>query len=328
MEAVFLTFNPYIGRDAQIFGVEEHRLVGGRGDGMRLFEVTTGGGLSMTLAADRCLDVYRLSFRGVNLGYFSASGYVAPAYFDQKGDGFLNSFTGGFLTTCGLTHMGASSMDGEEALGLHGPIGGTPAEDVAAYVENDEIVVRGTVYQARQFADKLRLDRKITAPVGGSTFTITDMVTNFGDRVSPLMVLYHMNFGYPLLDEDAVISVNSTRVVPRNAHAAEDIETWNRAAKPTPGFEEQCYFHFFENEARARVENEKLHVAAELSFDVGVLRQMTQWKMMGVRDYVMGLEPGTNDPDGRAAARKSSTLRLLAPGESVTMAVHVKAEAI
>jgi hypothetical protein len=319
-------FNPYVGRDAQIYGVEEHRLVGGRGDGMRLFELTTGGGLQMTLAADRCLDVYRLSFRGVNLGYFSASGYVHPAHFDKNGDGFLDSFTGGFLTTCGLTHMGASGMDGAEALGLHGPISGTPAEDVAAYIEDGSIIVRGSVYEARQFSDKLRLDRVVKVPVGKSEFTITDTVTNFGDRVSPLMVLYHMNFGYPLLDEDANISVNSSRIVPRNARAAEDLSTWNRALKPAPGFEEQCYFHFFDGEARARVENKKLKIAAELSFDVGVLTQMTQWKMMGVRDYVMGLEPGTNDPDGRAAARKSGTLRMLAPGQSTVLEVRVKAE--
>lgn len=321
-------FNPYIGRDAQLFGVEEHRLVGGRGDGMRLFEVTSGGGLTMTLAADRCLDVYRLSYRGVNLGYFSASGYVAPAYYDPNGNGFLDSFTGGFLTTCGLTHMGASGLDGAEALGLHGPVGGLPAEGVAAYIEDDAIVVRGSVFQARQFSDKLRLDRVIRCPVGGSEFTITDSVTNFGDRVSPIMVLYHMNFGYPLLDEDAKISVNSVKVVPRTAHAAADLGTWNRAIPPTPGFEEQCYYHFFEREARARVENKKRGVACEISFDVGVLTQLTQWKMMGVRDYVMGLEPGTNDPDGRANARAKGELRLLKPGETVKLEVRVKAEGV
>jgi hypothetical protein len=48
--------------------------------------------------------------------------------------------------------------------------------------------------------------------------------------------------------------------------------------------------------------------------------------VMGVRDYVMGLEPGTNDPDGRAAARKSGTLRTLAPGQSAVLEVRVKAE--
>ena len=34
--------NSYIGRDEQIFGIEEHRLIGGKGDGMRLYEVTNG----------------------------------------------------------------------------------------------------------------------------------------------------------------------------------------------------------------------------------------------------------------------------------------------
>ena len=26
--------NPYIGHDSQVYGIEEHRLVGGKGDGM------------------------------------------------------------------------------------------------------------------------------------------------------------------------------------------------------------------------------------------------------------------------------------------------------
>ena len=135
--------NPYIGREQQIFGVEEHRLVGGRGDGMRVYQVTTGGGLMLTVEADRCLDISRVSYRGVNLGYFSCSGYVAPAYFDKNGMGFLDSFTGGFLTTCGLTHFGSPSVDDGEELGLHGPIGGTPADDTEACVDGDEIVIGG-----------------------------------------------------------------------------------------------------------------------------------------------------------------------------------------
>ena len=37
--------NPYIGHETQLSGVEEHRLVGGKGDGMRLYEATNGKGL-------------------------------------------------------------------------------------------------------------------------------------------------------------------------------------------------------------------------------------------------------------------------------------------
>ena len=319
----------YIGRDSQLFGVEEHRLIGGRGDGMRVYQVTTGGGLELTVEADRCLDISRVSYKGINLSYFSCSGYVAPAYFDKNGLGFLDSFTGGFLTTCGLTHFGSPNTDEGEELGLHGPIGGTPADETAAYVDGDEIVIRGSVYQARQFTHKLRLDRTIRIPVGGKGFKICDKVTNFGDAVSPLMVLYHINFGYPLLSEDAKVVVNSDKVTARNEHSAEDLDTWMKVLPPQPGFEEQCYYHFFNDKrACAAIENAKLGVRAGVSFDLGVLTQLTQWKMMGVRDYVMGLEPGTNDPDGRNVAREKGTLRFIQPGETVCMEVEFLAEDI
>ncbi len=75
--------NPYIGHDSQIYGVEEHRLVGGKGDGMRLLEVHNGIGLDLTVAPDRCADIPRLRFAGINLSYMSACGYVAPTYYDN-----------------------------------------------------------------------------------------------------------------------------------------------------------------------------------------------------------------------------------------------------
>ena len=49
--------NTYIGHKSQLYGVEEHRLVGGKGDGMRLFQVTNGKGLAFTVSADRCADI-------------------------------------------------------------------------------------------------------------------------------------------------------------------------------------------------------------------------------------------------------------------------------
>ncbi|MCI7738266.1 MAG: hypothetical protein PUF14_08190 [Clostridiales bacterium] len=49
--------NPYIGHDTQLYGVEEHRLVGGKGDGMRLFEVNNGKGLMLTVSPDTRMDV-------------------------------------------------------------------------------------------------------------------------------------------------------------------------------------------------------------------------------------------------------------------------------
>ena len=47
----------YYGHDSQCFGVEEHRLVGGRGDGLRLLEVRNGLGLEFTISVDRGCDI-------------------------------------------------------------------------------------------------------------------------------------------------------------------------------------------------------------------------------------------------------------------------------
>ena len=73
----------YYGHESQLFGVEEYRLTGGKGDGMRLLQVRNGKGLDFTVSADRCADISRLHFRGENCGFFSANGYVAPAYYDD-----------------------------------------------------------------------------------------------------------------------------------------------------------------------------------------------------------------------------------------------------
>ena len=43
------------------------RLVGGKGDGMRIFSVRNGGGPEFTVSLDRCADISRLSLCGDKL---------------------------------------------------------------------------------------------------------------------------------------------------------------------------------------------------------------------------------------------------------------------
>ena len=108
----------YYGHESQLFGVEEYRLVGGKGDGMRLLQVKNGLGLEFTVSADRCADIARLSLHGQNCGFFSVNGYVDPAYYDDRQAGWLKNFTAGFLTTCGLLAVGAPCTDeGQELPG-------------------------------------------------------------------------------------------------------------------------------------------------------------------------------------------------------------------
>ena len=136
-----------------------------------------------------------------------------------------------------------------------------------------------------------------------------------------------MNMGYPLLDEDSIISIPSEEVLPRDGHAAKDLNNWMHMQKPTEGFQEQCYYHRFSgNAAVVSITQPKLDSTLSIRFDPRILDGFVEWKMMGVRDYVLGLECGNCYPDGRAAMRESGMLKFLNPGErqdyTVEIAMH------
>ena len=311
--------NAYIGHPSQLCGVEEVRLVGGKGDGMRLLQVRNAAGMEFTVAADRCADIYRLIFKGDNMCFFSPNGYVAPAYYDGEGIGWLKSFTAGFVTTCGLEAVGNPCQDDGEVTGLHGKVGNIPAERIYWDEDEDNIWIKAVIRQARIFERKLKLTRTITVSKKENTLSIRDDIENEGDAQSPLMVLYHMNMGYPLLSEHTELYIPAQTVTPRNEHSAKDLSTWNKILTPQPGFVEQCYFHDFAgSEGKAGIYNSAIGKGLLMEFDTAVLNHFTQWKMMGVRDYVVGLEPGNCNPDGRDAMRQLGKLKFIDPGETVT----------
>lgn len=316
--------NPYIGHNSQLCSVEEVRLTGGKGDGMRLLQVRNAGGLEFTVSADRCADLSRVIFKGDNMGYFSPCGYVGPSYYQDQGANFLKSFTAGFLTTCGLTAVGSPCEDDGEELPLHGTIGNTPCEHIWWEETEDSIQIHAHVNDGRIFSRKLYLIRTITCGKYDNTITITDKVENRGDAVSPIMIMYHMNMGYPLLSEHAILNIPSKSVEARDEHACQDLATWNKVLEPTEGFVEQCYYHTFEAEGKAAISNPDIKKGLEITFDTKQLNCFTQWKMMGVRDYVMGLEPGNCNPDGRDVLRKENKLDFIKPGESKEYQVKIR----
>lgn len=316
--------NPYIGHDTQYYGVEEHRLVGGKGDGMRLFEVNNGKGLELVISPDRCGDITRLKFNGINLSYMSPCGYVAPAYYDSIDNHWLKSFTAGFLTTCGLEAVGTPSVDEGILFPLHGSIANQPCEQ--AYWKEDDVCieVHTLVKDEVIFAHKIRMERTIRVSKEDNEFEIIDKIVNTGDTVQPIEILYHINLGYPLLDEDSVVEISSAEVVPRDAHAAEDVENWMHMQKPTPGYQERCYYHKFkEKQGVASIYQPKQKMGLSIHFDTENLDGFIEWKMMGVRDYVLGLECANCYPDGRKAMRECGMLKFLNPGECKEYRVKV-----
>lgn len=317
--------NPYIGQESQIYGIEEHRLVGGLGDGMRLLEIRNGKGMEMTVALDRCCDISRLTCDGINMNWFSPSGYAAPAYYSPIGPGWLKTFTAGFLTTCGLESVGNSCVDEGETMPVHGSITGRPASEACWYEENGELTVRAVISDETMFKRKLRLYRTIHISLSDKSFRICDRIENTGWKTEPMEILYHMNIGYPLLDEDSIVEIPAASVTPRNDHAAEDIANCLKMEKPQPGYQERCYYHKFKGgKGLASISQPKLGKKLTITFDSDKLDGFVEWKMMGFREYVLGLECGNCYPDGRDVMRKTGMLKFLEPGEKAEYAFQVR----
>lgn len=317
------SYSPYIGHPSQLCSIEEVRLQGGKGDGMRLLQIRNASGLQLTVSEDRCADIARVVFKGDNMSFLSPCGFVSPTYYDKEGAGFLKSFTAGFMTTCGLSAVGSPCMDEGEMVPMHGTIGNTPAEHVWWEENETQIIVHATVPESILFGRKLVLERTLTCEKYENRLGLSDRISNEGDADSPLMVLYHMNMGYPLLSENTELEICSDRVEPRDERAAEGLDSWDKMLPPTPGFAEQCYYHSFGEKASARVYNPDINKGLEISFDPKVLDHFIEWKMMGVHDYVLGLEPANCYVDGRDKIREKGDLKFIRPGESVHFSFNV-----
>ncbi len=319
--------NHYIGHDSQLYGIEEHRLVGGKGDGMRLYEIHNGKGLDITVSPDRNGDITRLRYKGINMSYMSPCGYVSSAYYDSIGSNWLSSFTAGFLTTCGLNGVGTPCVDEGEEVPLHGSIANTPCDSAYYVEENGALKVKTVTKDETIFGRKFRLEREISILTASNEFTISDKIMNTGDRVEPFEVLYHMNMGYPLLDEDSIVVIPSQEVVARDEHAQEDIVNWMNMEKPTRNYQERCYYHKFNQNdgdtTEVSIYQPKLDTKLTISFDANVLDGFVEWKMMGIRDYVLGLECGNCYPDGRDVMRRDGRLKFLQPEEEQTYHIRV-----
>lgn len=305
----------YFGHETQVYGVEEHRIVGGRGDGMRLLLVKNGIGLEFTISLDRCADISRLSYRANNYGYFSVNGYVAPAYYDDKGTGWFKSFTAGFLTTCGLLTAGMSSTEDGEFLPMHGEVSNIPAENVRWEIENNQIVIKALIRHSRFFAEKLLDERTISCSLERNVVRVKDRVTNNGSERCPLMLVYHTNLGYPLLSESTKLYLPTKRVIPFNDISDKDIENWSRIEPPMKQYVEKCYYHELEDGV-VKVYNSQIGSGLTINFDINQLKYFLQWKMFGEKDYVLGLEPSNCELGQREKMRRDGTLVYLNPGET------------
>ena len=314
----------YIGNPLQIKGVEQYVLQNGKGNGMHFLNIRNGLGLEIWISLDRAGDVSRVNFKGDNIGYFAPCGYVAPQYYDNRGTGFLKSFTAGFFTTCGLSAVGSPCIDDGEELPLHGTISHIPSEICAIEETEKELIIKLRIRDTVLFGRKLVMNRVYTISYTENVFTVNDTVTNEADAQSPYMIMYHCNMGYPLLNENSLVKIPNNAVQARNEHARKYIDSALQMEKPQSCYEERCYYYDVkenDNIAKVGIFSSNINKGLIMEYDKKALPCFTEWKMMGKTDYVLGLEPGNCTPDGRNVLRENNTLKFLQPDQSATTTI-------
>jgi hypothetical protein len=315
----------WVGSPKQLGGMTRVHLAEGVGQGTSAVEVDTGGGLRFRILLDRGMDITEASYNGLPLAWISPMGEAHPARFDPHGAGWLRTFPGGLVTTCGLSQTGAPCEDQGEALGVHGRYTSLPAEEVAlrSWWEGDHyhFSVSGLMREAVIFGENLALRRTIACRLGEPGFHLRDEVTNEGFTSSPHMILYHCNFGFPLIGPATRLLTPARKIVPRDADASEGSDSACFFEEPTPGYREKVYFHEMPNTDNETItvslNNPELRhgITASLSYSASSLPYFTEWKMMGEGTYVCGLEPGNALVMGRAEERRAGRLTILEPGE-------------
>ena len=325
-----------IGDPQQIAGITRSTLDEGKAAGVQTLQVNTGGGLLFTVLPGRGMDIAGAYFEGKALGFLSATGITSPAYYDEPGVAWERSFYGGLLTTCGISNAGAPSVDQGKSFGLHGRISNTAAEDVSIDQEWDgneyRMSVKGRMREAEAGGENLILTRSIQTKLGARGFTLQDRVENRGFEEQPLMLLYHINFGFPLLGPKAHVVGPIKETVARDEEARKDkgIEEARIFPEPIQGYQEKVFFHQLSGDSKGNSFIALLNrdigngtpLGMVLRFNIKELPQLTEWKMPCKGSYVMGLEPGTVTPLGRAALRERNELPMLAGQEEYTIRIH------
>ncbi|MDR3716847.1 MAG: aldose 1-epimerase family protein [Puia sp.] len=328
-----------ISNPAQIGGIETSVLDNGGGRGTRIAWVNTGAGLRYKIIIDRGMDISDAFYNQYGLAWLNHAGITAPQPLSHRGTDWLRTFGGGLLTTCGLSHVGGPEKDSHGERGLHGDVSNIAAE-IESIIQPDpvrgkmDMSITGVMKQTPIFGPSLELRRTLSGTIGRSSIRIHDEVTNRGNSPAPHMILYHCNFGWPLVDEGSELCWKG-HWKPRYADGTEKIfregHPFRKAPAPLEAHagtgEEAAVIDTFADSfghSSCGIWNEAIGLAVVLRYPKKQLPWLTNWQHWGRNEYVTGLEPGTNAPIGQAKARELKELILLEPGESRTYDLEIE----
>lgn len=323
------------------WSIRKLTLHGGRQEGVDVL-VVDNGLLTFTVVPTRGMGILEVTAGDVRLGWESpVKEVVHPQYINLEsrgGLGWLEGFNE-WMVRCGLEWAGHPGKDSfvdntgaktEMQLTLHGRVANLPASEVEIVVDPTppyRLRIRGRVDERMFYGPKLELWTEVSTDPGSNVLHIEDTLTNHSGQEQEFQMIYHCNFGAPLLEGGSRFSGAVRRVTPFNAHAAKDVERFAEYAAPARGFVEQVYCLQPAADSTGRsmimLANARLERGVAMGFSVEQLPYVTLWKNLAATEdgYVTGLEPGTGFPYNRRVERLSGRVPRLAAGARRTLGV-------
>jgi len=309
--------------------------------GIRCLEFRTGTGLIFEVLIDRAFDIGRCEYNGAAIGWRSPTGLRHPGLHEHNDEGglsWLRSFSG-LMLTGGLDHtllMGSEPAGhyhyahrGTVESSIHGRIANTPGR-LVGYGERwdgDDCVLwcEGEVNQSAVFGEDLQLLRRIEARAGSNVFSVHDRVANRGFYRTPHMYLYHINVGYPVLDEGSryLAPVRHTIWASHAESLRRQQVGYRTQPAPQAGFHEQVFEHALQADEDGRIPMALVNPGFDGGRGLGLLVEIDrtefpcqfQWRNYQQGLYAMGIEPSTNHAPGKHFAQERGELIWLEHGE-------------
>lgn len=293
-----------ISNHQQIASLRRYTVTDGAEEGMRVIDCDNGT-LRFLINVSKACDMMQLYHKGQNMSFISKNGFM------KREVPFVNRFEGGMLYTCGLDSVGE-----REGFEEHGSLHNTPARILRAECGEEGIVIEAVLRDTAVFGKNLVLRRRITSAIGSDRVKVVDRLTNENYFEEKYCLLYHVNIGYPMMDEGAKIVGEVTDCQPRTEWAEKQMATAYRIGSPIPGFEETCYYLKLKKPEVSLV-NEKIGKRFTVSYSGDTLPHFLEWKSIAAGDYAVGLEPATTKLDGLFA------YSTIAAGETLEFSVEL-----
>lgn len=310
------------------FSIQQKVLHGGKQEGSKVLTLTSQNGLTIALSPSRGMDLLHVNGHGIRLGWDSpVQDVVNPAYMNlesRNGTGWLEGFNE-MMVRCGFEWTGHPVNKDGVLYTLHGKAGNTPASKVEVTVDDrapHEIRIRGLLKEATFKKAKLDTWTELRYVPGSDSFTVHDVLTNQADYPHDYQIIYHSNFGTPILEKDARFIAPLKSVSPFNDYAKKGLDGWDRYGAPTKDFDEMVFNLTPKADSSgktvAAVINRKGDKGASIEFDTRQLPLLTMWKNTDTlkQGYVTGIEPGTNYAYPVTIEKEQGRVKQLQPGQS------------